>query len=661
MKHLKGKVIVGICLIYGVVGALTVAAFYLGIQRIIALFGTKYAVNQALLEKNKVLSVIDREVALALKLADDPLIRRWCKEENNRALKQQAMAHLESYRKTFRSQSFFIALRTSGHYYVYDREKKAIGMTTLDRHNPADRWFFHTLQEVDTFGLNVDYNALLNVAKVWINAVLKDTGGQRIAVVGTGIDLSDFFQEIMAARTEGVMTILVDERGIIQAHPNRRYVEHNARSLSEDAKIHIFNLLTDAGQREQLMTAMANLAAAKDHVQTLELAMEGRTYLAAVAFLPGFRWYDIVLLDVGQVVEMRDFLPMAVVVALSLLSTLVIVTILLDRIVLQPLSVLTAAADQVSRGRYDVFLPETRTDEIGHLTASFNHMAATVREYTQELENKVQERTTALSEANAALKQSRDQIIESIQSARVIQSSILPDESFLAARLKEYFLIYAPRDVVGGDFYYAKDLPDGSYLTAVIDCTGHGVPGAFMTMTVNAILNHIVDAVCADDPARILGELHRLMKATMHHDIAAYQLASGLDIGLCLCRPQEGSLVFAGAGIPLYVYEAGKVREIEGNRKRIGHKDRGKPYVYDQHVLTVQAETTFYLATDGVLDLAGGSRGFGLGRERLRDMIAAHATLRLTEQGKIYRQLLDAYRGELPLRDDMVFWGFKIL
>jgi len=660
VNTLKGKFILGIGVIYALIGSLTIVAFYMGAERIIEVFGTKYAVNQALLEKNKVLSLIEREVALALKLADDPMIRQWCRQEHNAGLKRSAFAQLASYRKIFRNQSFFVAIEDSGHYYVYDTKKNRLNVTTLRRDKPADKWFFHTLRDVDSFALNVDYNALLNVIKVWINAVLKDERGKNIAVVGSGIDISDFIKEIITSREEGTAAIIIDKEGVIQAHPHRKYVEHNATNWEEGKKITIYGLMENPEEKARLRQAVHRLTAGTGDVETILLTMEGKKYLAAMSFLKDIRWYNIVLVDVARVIEIKDFLPIAAVIVISFLLIMVMMVTMLNRIVLRPLSVLTDASRQISRGEYDVSLPVTRTDELGQLTSGFNTMAATVRDYTRNLEGMVRERTEELTTANRSLELSQRQIMDSIRYARIIQASILPDQALLARRLQDYFLIYCPRDIVGGDFYYFKELPDDTFLLAVIDCTGHGVPGAFMTMTVNSVLNHITDALCADDPACILGELQRLIRDTLHHNVAEYQIASGLDIGLCHCLPREGRLVFAGAGLSLYRAQGNEVAEIKGSRKRVGHKERGTGFTYENRELSLTPETSLYLTTDGFLDQAGGAKGYGFGRERFMAMIAANCLLQMEEQERIYREILNDYRGDFPQRDDIAFWGFRI-
>ena len=657
MKTLKGKFILIIGLVYVIIGSLTFATFYLAADRIIRNFGTKFAVQRSLLEKNKILSVIDREVALALKLADDPVLKRWCENEEDPTLRGLAFEQLESYRKTFREQSYFIAAAKSKRYYVYDTKEQKLDFTLLSEQNPADMWFFETLAKVDSFALNVDYSRILHDIRVWINAVMKDEHGRKIGVGGTGIDITDFIDEIIRSKDQGVSTILIDRTGAIQAHENREYVQHNASVKDEAGKITLYSLMDNEEDRARVSESIDQLTSEKSDVETFFISLEKHRYLAAATYMKGIRWYNVVLVDVSQIIKFIDFLPIIAVIVLSLFSMLVIIAVMLNHVVLKPLAMLTEASRRVSRGEYGISLPVTRQDEIGQLTASFNVMTATILDSTRNLESRVRDRTIELSEANKQLEEAQKQVMDSINYARLIQSSMLPETSLLDERLKDYFILNLPRDILGGDFYYFRNAGE-NFLLAVIDCSGHGVPGALITMTVNAVLDHIVDRLGADDPARLLGELHFLMRRTLHHDDSNLLIDSGVDIGLCLCLPAQQRVIFAGAGLALYRFDGKELTEIRGDRRRAGYKGSAEGHRYTNHELFAGGDIRLYLTTDGILDQGGGPRGFGLGRQRFMDLVRSCGSLPMTEQAEVYRRKLDAYRGNTPQRDDILFLGF---
>lgn len=659
MKTLKSRFVLTIFWVYLVIGSLTLAAFYMESEHIIQNFGTKYALKEALLQKSKVITRIDREVALASKLADDSIMKDWCRNEDNPLMKKLAFDQLESYRKVFQDKGYFIALTSSLRYYLYDVKNQKIVETVLSRNAPANKWFFEAIQDVDTFVLNLDYDALINDIKVWINVVIKDTDGQKIGVVGAGIDISDFINHTTVSKEKGISTILIDRTGIIQSHENRMYVEHNANVWHDSKKITLFQLMDDQSSKDRLKSAIENLLSETVEAESFPITIENRKYLAAAAYIRGgIGWYNIVLVDASQVTTIADFLPILAIIVLSLFSVLFIIAVMLNVIILKPLLALTVASEKISRGEYDVSIPALRNDEIGRLTVSFNAMAATVLDTTQNLEGKIHQRTAALSQTNEKLEESQKQILNSIAYARLIQASMLPEPSLFGRYLKDYFILYSPRDVVGGDFYYFRDVGD-RFLIAVVDCIGHGVPGAFITMMVNAILNHIVDAICEDDPARILNELNRLIRKTLHHPVSGLRIDSGLEIGLCCCSPMEGKIVFAGAGISLFVLNR-DVSEIQGDRRSVGYRRSHEGFQYQNHEVFAEPTTRLYLTTDGILDQAGGTKGFGMGKDVFKNILMSMISTPMSEQESTFKRLLDDYRGGTSQRDDILLLGFSL-
>ncbi|MDR3580800.1 MAG: SpoIIE family protein phosphatase [Oryzomonas sp.] len=653
---IRSKFIAVIVLVYLVIGSVTLFAFYTGSNRIIDVFAQRFATKEALLEKNKIISIIDREVALARKMADDPVLKRWAAAENSPPVKQEALEQLESYRRHFRDRSCNITVNASHTYYSLsgDGAPGRPATTVLHADNMSDEWYFVAMRDIDDFALNLDYNRLIKKSKVWINAIVKGAGGEKLGICGSGIDITDFLNEIVYSKEQGLSTILIDRSGIIQAHEDRRIVEHNANERDNVKKVTIYNLMDERQKQEQLRTAIVTLAARKSEVVAFPARFGGKKYLAAVSFMPGVGWFNVVLVDVSRVISMREFFPIVVIMFVSLLLVIITIAILMNRMVLAPLTSLSAATRQVAGGRYDITLPVTRRDEIGDLTATFNTMTETVLDYTNNLEAKVRERTNELSAANRMVEESRNRIMESISYARMIQASILPEPDLMSRCLGEYAVLYRPKEIVGGDFYYLREFP-GHSLLACIDCTGHGVPGAFMTMTVNSVMNHVIDMVCSDDPARILSELNRVMQQTLRlRDVDA-----GLDIALCMLDRRAARLLFAGAGLSLYIASAEGVREIKGDHQRVGYRGSRLDYGYHNHEVALSPGDTCYLTTDGLLDEPGGDMRYSFGSERFKMMLAGHRHLVMPAQTEAFERILSDYRGSHPQRDDVTLVGFR--
>ncbi|SMH44385.1 SpoIIE family protein phosphatase [Azospirillum agricola] len=357
--------------------------------------------------------------------------------------------------------------------------------------------------------------------------------------------------------------------------------------------------------------------------------------------------------------------PMAGLVFFSLLAVIGMISILLNRLVLAPLARLTRSAGAIATGDYRIRLRNTRSDEIGQLTSAFNHMASTVHDYTMTLEQRVTERTEELRQSNEQLGVVNRQVMDSIQYASLLQAAILPDERAMARRLDEVFALWRPRDVVGGDFYIFRELgdgPDGDFLIGVADCSGHGVPGAFMTMMVNAVLDHVVSETPDGDPSAILGGLNRMVRAALARGRENPRFDNGLDIGLCLVRPRSGDLRFAGGRIGLHVVDpaAGTVAEIKGDPQSLGYRRSRIDHVFTVHTVPLAPGVSFYLTTDGFLDQAGGPRGFGFGNRRFDAMLLEQAGQPMADRKTAFARALANHQGDRPQRDDITLLGFAV-
>ncbi|MCE5335523.1 MAG: SpoIIE family protein phosphatase [Desulfobacteraceae bacterium] len=658
MKTLRGKFVLSIVAAYLIIGVLAHFAFYLGVAAVIRDFGTQSAATHALLQKNKILAIIDREVGLALKFANDPVIRKWSREMAKP--EGAVLDQLESYRKAFRDSNYFIAQTVSHSLFVYNAKQQKLHVSVLDRQKPWDKWFYDALKDAEPYVLHVDYLPAADDFEVRINAVLRDDTDAKVGFAGSGITISEFMDEIALSTEKGIHTIISDRNGVVLAHENREFVKRNAATWDESQKATLQTLFEKPVERERLAAAVAALALKKSDVETFPLTLNRKTFIAAVAYMEGISWYNVVLLDTSQVLKTGDFLPIVIVVVLSLVLMPFVIAFMLGRIVLKPLSDLTEATGRVARGEYSISLPVARDDELGRLTAAFNSLTATVLDYTGNLEQKVAERTSELSQAYQKLREAQKQVVDSIEYARMVQASVLPGPSDLGRCLGEYALLNMPKDIVGGDSYYFRSLADG-FVLAVIDCTGHGVPGALIAMSVNAVLNNIPDKVFREGPDKALCELNRLIRDTLHHfDSSRRAVDSGLDIGLCLCLPAEGRVFFAGANLSLYCANGAGIREIQGDRKPLGYGRSDVDCQYASHEVVVENRMAFYLTTDGILDQPGPSGGFGMGRQRFREMIASISHLPMREQEEALRFQLDAYRGLTRQRDDILLLGFTL-
>ena len=396
---LKSKFTFSIVAIYVIVGLLTFIAFKFATDKVIEKFGIAFVKKQALLEKNKAISLIHREVALSLKLVDSPLIRKWAQDEDNAGLKSLALQELESYRTAFRDRSFFFIIGKSGHYYfnnAKDEFKNKELRYTLQEDNPNDKWYFNTMKNVESFALNLDYDVSLKVTKVWINAIVRGEDNKKIGLGGSGFDITDFINTLIYSKEEGVSTVFINKDGSLEAHENPKYMEHNSNIRGDMKKITIYGLMPNDTEKSAFSEILKRVEGGTNEVEILFMTVEGKEYLAGVSFIKDIGWFNIVLSDISKVFSIRNFMPVIFIIILSLLIFLFLITILLNKIILRPLSSLTASSQEIAKGNYNISLSVNTGDEIGQLRTAFNQMVNTVKGHTENLEQKVGERTAEL-------------------------------------------------------------------------------------------------------------------------------------------------------------------------------------------------------------------------------------------------------------------------
>lgn len=660
---LKLRFAATIAIVYLVLGVLTFLAFRLVTDKIVRSLGTGFATKEALLEKSRMMSAIQRDLSLSEKMAGSPLLVRWAEAEDDAMLKKAATEELESYRTSLLGRSLFFAIDASRNYYFSDGTSSytlAKPRYQLTPDNRNDAWYFRTMRDVANYELNVDYDNHLDVTKVWFNVIVKGPGGSRIGMCGSGIDITEFVEEITRRDESGMETILIGTDGSIQGSANKEYVIRNSKVRGSEKKITVFDLMSSAADRTALTAGLESLSSGTQETATFFLTIEGKRRLAAMAHLKEIRWFNLVLLDPAHVVSTRNFLPILFITALSLLALLLIVGFLLNRLVLTPLSSLAESSNQIAAGNFDISMPIRTEDEIGGLTRSFNEMARMVKDHSENLEQKVRSRTEELDLSNHMLAESNRQIMDSIRYAELIQTSILPQEVTIAGKLREFFALYRPRDIVGGDFYYFRAAGEECVL-AVIDCTGHSVPGAFMTMTANAVLDRVLDMIGVGDPAAILKELNRLLRAALHSDTpCALPIDNGLDIGLCSCSPLQGKLVYAGARIDLFHVMGGGVETIHADKQSLGYRNSNEGFSYTNHVVTAGPDSLFFMASDGILDQSGGPKGWSLGRKGLSEILLGVAEIPSSARSAALERALSDYQGDAPQRDDITIIGFRM-
>lgn len=620
-------------------------------------FGLAFARNFTLLNQQKIIAPVIRELALSRRLAESVVTQDWMLAESDPARRSLFFREADGYRADQRNYSYFVVVDASRHYYFNDSSSPLSNSPryTLSHDDPQDSWYFETLARDEAYNINVNYDAKLKVTKVWFNMVVR-SGNEKVGLAGGGLDLTEFLDQFISRREAGVTPMIVDPEGAIQAHPDTQLIAFSSGAGAK-AQHRVFDLLSNDQDRTTLRQTMRQAEARPGEVETMWATLDGKQQLLAMAYIPQLRWHVLSAIDLhaAQVLDSRWIWPLVGTLAGLMALLLIGFAYIVDLLVLRPLRGLKHSATAIAAGQYDSPLPRTRPDEIGELSSAFASMADQVRRHTEELEDKVQQRTQALEQANREMAAAQKKIGDSIDYASLIQRAILPDRQLQASLGEHHFVLWKPRDVVGGDFYIYREGPHDS-LIGVVDCAGHGVPGALMTMLALAAIDHAIDSVKSHDPAAILRETDQVMRGMLSQEQFAHSLATNMDAGLVRVDHGRRLLHFAGAKISLFASDGNDVREYKGARRAIGDKRQGD---YQDVEIPMEAGWTYYLCTDGFLDQAGGEHGFGFGNSRFADLLRSHAQRPLDEQANVFAATLAQYQGERPQRDDITILSFR--
>ena len=299
----------------------------------------------------------------------------------------------------------------------------------------------------------------------------------------------------------------------------------------------------------------------------------------------------------------------------------------------------------VDEGPGAELLKVSGSDEIARLADAFNGVLRRQRQTIIQLDD-----------TNQRLRDVNKQVDDSIRYAALLQRSILPDRQLSERFGCDHFVLWQPRDTVGGDYYVFHD--DGNRcLAGIADCAGHGVPGAMMTMLARAGIDRFIQQVGIDSPAAVLQATNAGMNVVLSEAQLSRALATSMDVGLVLLDFDAGILRFAGAKISLYWSDGQTVEMVKGDSRSLWDRRAG---TYQDHEMPLRRGITYYMATDGVFDQAGGELGYGLGTERFCQWLLEHAAKPLSEQHEAFSRSISDFRGEYPQRDDITMFSFRI-
>jgi serine phosphatase RsbU (regulator of sigma subunit) len=251
------------------------------------------------------------------------------------------------------------------------------------------------------------------------------------------------------------------------------------------------------------------------------------------------------------------------------------------------------------------------------------------------------------------------EITDSINYARRIQSSILPDLKRLKEHFTDAFVMFYPRDIVSGDFYWFEKLNDDKFVLVCADSTGHGVPGAFMSMIGSTLLQDIVSRQHITKPSEILTLLDRQIFSTLNQNLEVGASNDGMDIIVCEFSLKNRHIRFASAMRPVLLVMGGESYYIKGNRASVGGQAVTEKYFDDQEYYLNEGDS-IYMFTDGLPDQFGGTEGKKMKIGRLRAFIEEIHHLPVNEQETALAKFYNDWKGDYEQVDDILFMGVKV-
>ncbi len=368
-------------------------------ESIVEQWAMRYAEKQVLYDKSRTLQPILREVALAKQLASADVLRRWARNPDDRASRQQAFAELESYRQNFQDKSYFVALLKNGHYFHNNASNEFAGKEfryVLNAKAAKDAWFFDLIAQKRDLHINVNPDLNLGITKLWVDVLIRD-GDDILGMAGTGLDLTTFINNVVEEHVPGVTSLFVDHAGAIQIHRNQKLIDFGSVSKSPSQQNTIQLLFDRQPDQRAVMAAMHSLVARDKTVATVFVTVNGKRQLTGVTYLPEIDWFEITLLDLDALLPFSEFTGLMAVYGLTLVGLLVLFNVAIRHYVVTPLKQLDKAMSLVESGHDSLQALNTLgTGEIKHLMHRFVNMANAVSQARRELESKVRERTAAL-------------------------------------------------------------------------------------------------------------------------------------------------------------------------------------------------------------------------------------------------------------------------
>lgn len=278
---------------------------------------------------------------------------------------------------------------------------------------------------------------------------------------------------------------------------------------------------------------------------------------------------------------------------------------------------------------------------------------------SQKAEKQIHDQKRKLESNNKELATYKEDIISSINYAKRIQQAVLPADDCIQRGIPLSFILYKPRDIVSGDFYWFHEIDRDNYIIVAADCTGHGVPGAFMTVIGSNLLTQIIAENRLTEPTVILTELDKRITATLKQEKEHYQIIQdGMDLSLLKVNKQKKEFIYTSAKRPTIFIRNKQIQEFKGSKNTLGGLRSGEKK-FEDIIINYEEDDIIYLFTDGYIDQFGGSENKKFMIKRLRELLLEIHNLPMLEQKQRLETAITQWIGANEQTDDILIMGIR--
>jgi len=527
-------------------------------------------------------------------------------------------------------------------YYIYDgiivlNDQGIVTASTTGSRglNRSDRDYFMESMAGRNFISEVEVSRATGSIAIFISMpVFEEENGSVLGVVMATVKLKELNSRYVAPVAllgDYGYAMIINRTGTIIGH-------RNEDMLGQKIDIHLQQKIFSIDRE------MASFEADVDGIQSKLFIDYGNS----------IDWFPIFVCPVSVFyIEANNLARINMILTVFVILFLSFIVFIIIRGITKSLSSTISYANEVSRGNLDIKLSLERNDEVGILAKSLRDMVASLKHMI-----KISEQKTAEAEEYSK------KIIENIAYASKIQKNLLPRESVFEKAFSDYSVIWKPRDIVGGDLYWAKNFDDGTVL-CVCDCTGHGTPGALLTMLVVSAFESSITEKNHKDTAQILYTLDRKLAAVLNvenedrsgRDIM--DIDDGCDIAV-LFIAKDGNITMSSGKTNIFICDGREIIRYKGQAIYIGEGKLKSKSEVEVHSINAKEEYKFYIASDGLFDQVGGEFVKSFGYKMFKKIILDnhHHTQNIIT-GKVW-DAFEEHRGEQPRRDDLELISFKL-